>query len=97
MQRDALLVNTARAQLIETDALVEALREGRIGGAAVDAFEEEPLPSGHPLLTAPRLVLTPHVGFNTPEASAELVRITLDNLLAYAAGRPQNVYATAPP
>ncbi|HET7170245.1 MAG TPA: D-isomer specific 2-hydroxyacid dehydrogenase family protein [Gaiellales bacterium] len=97
MQPDALLVNTARAQLIETDALVEALREGRIGGAAIDAFDEEPLPSGHPLLTAPRLVLTPHVGFNTPEATAELVRITLDNLLAYAAGRPRNVYTTAPP
>lgn len=97
MQPHALLVNTARAQLVDTDALVEALREGRIGGAAIDAFAEEPLPSGHPLLAAPRLLLTPHVGFSTPEASAELVRITLDNLLAYAAGRPRNVYAVATP
>jgi phosphoglycerate dehydrogenase-like enzyme len=92
MQPHALLVNTARAQLVDTGALVEALTEGRIGGAAIDAFEEEPLPEGHPYLSAPRLLLTPHVGFNTPEASAELVRITLENLLAFAAGTPRNVY-----
>jgi phosphoglycerate dehydrogenase-like enzyme len=97
MQPHALLVNTARAQLIETDALVEALRGGRIGAAAIDAFEEEPLPPAHPLLAAPRLLMTPHVAFNTEEATAELVRATLDNLLAYAAGRPQNVYTTASP
>jgi phosphoglycerate dehydrogenase-like enzyme len=97
MQPRALLVNTARAQLVDTDALVDALRQGRIGGAAIDAFAEEPLPQGHPLLAAPRLLLTPHVGFNTTEASAELVRITLDNLLAYAAGRPRNVYTAGPP
>jgi len=92
MKPHALLVNTARAQLVDTGALVDALTEGRIAGAAIDAFEEEPLPDGHPFLTAPRLLLTPHVAFNTPEASAELVRLTLDNLLAYAAGTPRNVY-----
>lgn len=92
MRPHALLVNTARAQLLDTDALIEALTEGRIAGAAIDAFEHEPLPLGHPLLSAPRLLLTPHVAFNTPEASAELVRITLDNLLAFAAGTPRNVY-----
>jgi phosphoglycerate dehydrogenase-like enzyme len=91
MQPHALLVNTARAQLVDTDALVAALREGRIGGAAVDAFAEEPLPAGHPLLAAPQLLLTPHVGFNTAEATAELVRLTLDNLVAFAAGTPRNV------
>lgn len=92
MQPHALLVNTARSQLVDTDALVRALEEGRIGGAAIDAFEEEPLPLEHPFLRTPNLLLTPHVGYNTPEASAELLRLTLENLLAFAAGRPQNVY-----
>lgn len=92
MQPHALLVNTAREQLVDTESLVRALAEGRIGGAAIDAFEQEPLPADHPLLQAPNLLLTPHVGFNTPEATAELLRLTLDNLLAFAAGRPQNMY-----
>lgn len=92
MQPHALLVNTARSQLVDTDALVRALEEGQIGGAAMDAFEEEPLPLDHPLLQAPNLLLTPHVGYNTPEATAELLGLTLENLLAFAAGHPQNVY-----
>lgn len=94
MRRHALLVNTARSQLVDTEALVRALEGGRIGGAAIDAFEEEPLPADHPLLGAPNLLLTPHVGYNTPEATAELLRVTLENLIAFAAGRPQNVYTT---
>jgi phosphoglycerate dehydrogenase-like enzyme len=92
MQPHALLVNTARAQLVDADALINALEEGRIGGAAVDVFEQEPLPVDDPLLAAPRLLLTPHVGFNTSDATAELLRLTLANLLAYAAGRPRNIY-----
>lgn len=91
MRPGALLINTAREQIVDTADLVDGLRAGRIGGAAIDAFEREPLPPGHPLLDCPRLLLTPHVAFNTPEAAAELVRLTLENLLAYAAGRPQNV------
>jgi phosphoglycerate dehydrogenase-like enzyme len=97
MQPHALLVNTARSQLVDTEALVRALAEGRIGGAAIDAFKEEPLPTDHPLLQAPNLLLTPHVGYNTPEATAELLRITLENLLVFAAGRPQNVYTHGSP
>jgi phosphoglycerate dehydrogenase-like enzyme len=92
MQPHALLVNTARAQLVDSAALADALRAGRIGGAAIDAFEQEPLPLDDPLLNAPRLLVTPHVAFNTGEATAELVRATLDNLLAFAAGKPRNVY-----
>jgi phosphoglycerate dehydrogenase-like enzyme len=92
MKAHALLVNTARSQLVDTPALIDALTQGRLGGAAIDAFDQEPLPAGHPFLSAPRLLMTPHVGFNTPEASAELVRLTLDNLLAFAAGIPRNVY-----
>ena len=92
MKPHALLVNTARAQLVDTDALIRVLEEGRIGGAAMDAFEHEPLPADHPLLSAPRLLASPHVAYNTRQAAAELIRLTLENLLAFAAGRPQNVY-----
>jgi phosphoglycerate dehydrogenase-like enzyme len=97
MQSHALLVNTARSQLVDTVTLVRALEQGRIGGAAMDAFEEEPLPLDHPLLRAPNLLVTPHVGYNTPEATAELLGLTLENLLAFAAGRPQNVYTHGSP
>lgn len=97
MQPHALLVNTARSQLVDTDALVRSLEERRIGGAAIDAFEQEPLPLDHPLLRAPNLLLTPHVGYNTPEATAELLGLTLANLLAFAAGRPQNVFTRGSP
>jgi phosphoglycerate dehydrogenase-like enzyme len=92
MPPNALLVNTARSQLVDADALVGALEEDRLGGAAIDAFEEEPLPPAHPFLRAPRLLLTPHVAFNTGEATAELLRLTLENLIVWAAGRPRNVY-----
>ncbi|MBD0291229.1 MAG: hypothetical protein ICV74_08240 [Thermoleophilia bacterium] len=93
MRPHALLVNTARSQLVDTGALVSALEEGRIAGAAFDAFEQEPLPPEHPLLHAPGLLLTPHVAYNTDAATAELLRLTLENLLLFAAGQPRNVYA----
>jgi phosphoglycerate dehydrogenase-like enzyme len=64
MKRHALFINTARGRLVDEEALVAALREGRIGGAGLDVFTYEPLPPGHPLLTLEheRLLLTPHVG-----------------------------------
>jgi glycerate dehydrogenase len=62
-----------------------------VGGAGLDVLTAEPPPPDHPLLAAPRVVITPHVGFHTAEASTELLRMTLDNLLAFARGAPQNV------
>ncbi len=91
LKPEAILVNTARGQLLDSEALVELLERGAFRGAGLDAFEEEPLPAGHALLRCPRVVLTPHVAFNTPEAKAELVRIALDNLLAFATGEPRNL------
>ena len=88
---DAIFVNTARAQLVDTDALVAVLERGAILGAGLDVFEAEPLPRDHPLLRLDNVVLTPHIGFNTPQASAELMRIALENIVAFAAGRPQNL------
>lgn len=88
MRPHAWLVNVARGALVDTEALVEALAAGRIGGAALDVTDPEPLPAGHPLWASERCLITPHVG-NTPEMAvpvlAERVR---DNVRRYAAGLP---------
>ncbi len=89
----AILVNTARGALVDEQALAEVLEAGAIRGAGLDVLATEPPPPGHPLLSCPRVVVTPHIGFNTAEASTELVRVTLENLLAFAGGEPQNVRA----
>jgi phosphoglycerate dehydrogenase-like enzyme len=87
----AILVNTARGQLVDEAALLELLAAGDLRGVGIDAFAQEPLPAGHPLLASDRVVLSPHVAFSTPEATAEMIRVVLDNLLAFADGTPQNV------
>lgn len=63
MKSTALLVNTARAEIVESSALLDALREEQIAGAALDVFNEEPLPADHPILSAPNTLLTPHLGY----------------------------------
>jgi D-3-phosphoglycerate dehydrogenase len=92
MKPTALLVNTSRAPLIAPGALVEALRRGRPGMAAVDVYEEEPVrDTGHPLLTMPNVVCTPHIGYVTrDEYEVQFVDI-FDQITAYAAGAPINV------
>jgi D-3-phosphoglycerate dehydrogenase / 2-oxoglutarate reductase len=68
MKPNALLVNASRGGVVDEAALAESLNAGHLGGAALDVFEEEPIPSGSPLLDAPRLLLTPHLGASTGEA-----------------------------
>ena len=63
MKPDALLVNTARGPIVDEDALLEMLQAGKLWGAALDVYGEEPLPPGHPITTLPNVVLTPHVGW----------------------------------
>ena len=87
----AILVNTARGSLLDEDALAELLDAGAIGGAGLDVLAAEPPPADYPLLFSPRVVLTPHVGFYTAEASTELLRTAVENLLAFGRGSPQNV------
>jgi phosphoglycerate dehydrogenase-like enzyme len=70
MREDAWLVNIARGSLVDTDALVEALRSGSIAGAALDVTDPEPLPDGHPLWELPNVLITPHVG--TPPATERI-------------------------
>jgi D-3-phosphoglycerate dehydrogenase / 2-oxoglutarate reductase len=92
MKPTAILVNTSRAPLIEPGALVEALRAGRPGYAAVDVYEEEPLrDSSHPLLNMPNVVCTPHIGYVSREEYEVQFSDIFDQIVAYAAGRPINV------
>ena len=92
MKASALLVNTSRAPLIEPGALVQALRAGRPGMAAVDVFEEEPLRDPrHPLLNMDNVVCTPHIGYVTRDEYETQFSDVFDQIVAYAAGRPVNV------
>jgi (S)-sulfolactate dehydrogenase len=72
MKPDAVLVNASRGGVVEEAALAAALRAGRLGGAALDVFETEPLPAGSPLAGAPRLILTPHIAGATVESNARV-------------------------
>jgi len=92
MKSTALLVNTSRARLIEPGALVDALRAGRPGMAAVDVYEEEPLlDPDHPLLAMDNVVCTPHIGYVTREEYEIQFSDIFDQITAYAAGEPTNV------
>jgi len=74
----AILVNTARAALVDKEAMVGALRSGHLRHAALDVFLTEPLPAGHVLTTLPNVTLSAHSAFRTPEASEKLLRMALD-------------------
>ena len=92
MRPAALLVNTSRAALIEPGALVEALRTGRPGMAAVDVYEEEPVRDAHhPLITMDNVVCTPHIGYVTRDEYEIQFSDVFDQILAYAEGQPINV------
>jgi len=92
MKPTALLVNTSRAPLIEPNALVNALRAGRPGMAAVDVYEKEPLrDTGDPLLTMDNVVCTPHIGYVTQDEYELQFSDIFDQILAFAAGAPINV------
>jgi glyoxylate reductase len=84
----AVLVNTARGAIVDTAALVRALREGWIGAAGVDVMEPEPPPADHPLLAAPNLTIAPHIASATHAARERMADLAVDNLLAGLAGRP---------
>jgi len=78
MRPGAILVNTARGALVDEAAMVEALRGGRLAHAALDVFDQEPLPPGHVLTTLDNVTLSAHSAFRTPEAAQSLIRKALD-------------------
>jgi phosphoglycerate dehydrogenase-like enzyme len=91
MKPSAYLVNTSRGPLVDEDALVDALRSGGIAGAGLDVFDTEPLPTGHPLLTAPNTVLTPHLGYVTEGTYEVFYREIVEDIEAYLDGTPTRV------
>ena len=92
MKPTALIVNPSRAGLVAPGALVEALKAGRPGMAAVDVYEKEPvIGADHPLLKMNNVTCTPHLGYVTREGYEEYYAVVVDDILAFAAGKPQNV------
>lgn len=90
MRDGAILANTARGPLVDEAALVAELRSGRIG-AALDVYDREPLPPGHPLRALPNVVLTPHLGYGARHVFEQFYRESLENVLAWLDGRPIRV------
>jgi phosphoglycerate dehydrogenase-like enzyme len=87
MPQGALLVNAARGPVVDTGALVDALRSGRIR-AALDVTDPEPLPEGHPLWSCPNLLLTPHIGGSSPQFAPRSLGVAAGELRRYIHGEP---------
>jgi glyoxylate reductase len=88
MKPTAIVINTSRGELVDQEALTRALNDGLIAGAALDVTTPEPLPPDDPLLQAPNLIVTPHIGSATKTARERMADLAVDNLLAALAGEP---------
>jgi phosphoglycerate dehydrogenase-like enzyme len=91
MKPTAYLVNTSRGPIVDEAALLEALHGGRIAGAGLDVYDVEPLPAGHPLRSAPRTVLTPHIGYVTTGTYEVFYRDAVEDIVRWHAGEPVRV------
>jgi len=91
MKRDALFVNTSRAELVEENALEDALQRGRPGHAALDVFTDEPLPAESPLLKIPTVLATPHLGYVEKDSYELYFRVAFENVVNFANGEPTNI------
>ncbi len=91
MKPTAYLINTSRGPIVTEQALIEALRTGKIAGAGLDVYDEEPLPADHPLRSLDNVVLTPHSGYVTEEVYGAFYRETLENIQSWLDGEPRRV------
>jgi len=90
MKPGAILLNGARGDVVDMEALCRALDGGHLGGAGLDVFPREPLPADHPILRCEQVVLTPHAADQTPEGVELLNEGAVDNVIAFLEGRPRN-------
>lgn len=91
MKSSAIVINTSRGGLIDEAALIDALRTGRIRGAGLDVYDQEPLPAGHPLTALGNTVLTPHLGYVTDNCMNVFYRDIVDDIVGYCAGTPRRL------
>jgi phosphoglycerate dehydrogenase-like enzyme len=91
MKADSYLVNTARGPIVDEAALLEVLRAGRIAGAALDVYDQEPLPRDHPLLALDNTVISPHMAYVTEENLTQFHRETVEDIAAWLNGQPIRV------
>ena len=92
MKPDAILINTARGPVVNSDALCWALEESEIAGAAVDVYEKEPpLVKEHVLFTAPNLIMLPHIAYATNESFEKRIDIVMENIKLWLQGKPRNI------
>ncbi|HWD60669.1 MAG TPA: D-2-hydroxyacid dehydrogenase family protein [Stellaceae bacterium] len=91
MKKSALLVNTSRGPIVDTDAMIAALKEGRLAYAGVDVYDKEPLAIDHPLRSCPNVIMTPHIGYVTDENYRSSYPQIVENIVGFLDGKPQRV------
>ena len=91
MKPSAIIINTGRGPLIDENAVANALKSGQLGAFAADVLSKEPPSSDNPLLSAPRVYLTPHIAWATKEARTRLLQICVENIKSFLSGTPVNV------
>ena len=94
LKKGAYLINTARGELVETEALLAKLQDGTIAGAGLDVLEgEREIKKGNdiPMIDLPNVILTPHMAFDTKDAEGRIIQTTIDNIKAFMAGQPINL------
>ena len=94
MKADAVILNGARGQVLDLDALAAVLNEGHLGGAALDVFPQEPFEADHPIRACEQVVFTPHAADQTPEGVELLNQGAVENIIAFLEGSPNNNVAT---
>lgn len=91
MKRSAYLINTARGAIVDEEALVQALQDGTIAGAAIDVQATEPPVDGSPLYQQPNLIMTPHIGWKRLETRQRVVHAVSANIASFMNGNPMNI------